>query len=235
MVDPEDRQAYNTSGNVQLNLLMGAETVRVGTSVESAMDMVRERGGKPYLIPSGASQHPLGGLGYTRLMYQIGQWEATQGMHFDAIFDVAGGGSTLAGLVVGSKLLDQAEGKASSRKLIGVSIFAKPADETRDTVLGIAKTAAGKVGIEPKNIAADDFIITDLYNAGAYGRLDERTSQAVKLVARTEGILLDPVYTGKAMAGMIDMIQKGELNGAKDVLFMHTGGQAALSAYSQLR
>jgi 1-aminocyclopropane-1-carboxylate deaminase len=237
MVDPEDKEAYDNYGNVQINKILGAETVGVGTSMEDAMQIARDRGLKPYLVPSGASQHPLGGLGYTRLMCQVEQWEAGEGVHFDTIVDVAGGGSTLAGLVAGTKLMAKASQQEArpSRELIGVGIFAHPVDQTTKTVLGIARTAAEKVGLDTTAITENDFYITDHYHAGAYGRLDERTSEAVETVARTEGVLLDPVYTGKAMAGLIDMVRKGELRQNQNVLFMHTGGQAALSAYPQLQ
>ncbi|KAK3092174.1 hypothetical protein LTR53_019703, partial [Teratosphaeriaceae sp. CCFEE 6253] len=104
-----------------------------------------------------------------------------------------------------------------------------------ETTLRIAHRTTQRIGLPDGDITTDAFEMDMQYNAGAYGRLDDRTRDAVTLVARTEGILLDPVYTGKTMAGLLDKIRSGQLEGAKNVLFLHTGGQASLSAYPQLR
>jgi len=228
MVSAEDPATYGKAGNVQINSMLGAETVEVGTSMDDAMELVRSRGGRPYLIPSGASEHPLGGLGYARWMCQVAEWECDNGMRFDAVVSTAGGCSTLAGIVVGNKL------RGTVRKLIGIGIFPQTKEEMTKTTLRIAHRTADRLGLPKESVTSGDFEMDMRYNAGAYGRLDDRTREAVQSVARTEGILLDPVYTGKTMAGLLDRIRNGELEGVKNVLFLHTGGQASLSAYPQL-
>ncbi|KAK3109479.1 hypothetical protein LTR53_017232 [Teratosphaeriaceae sp. CCFEE 6253] len=233
MVSAEDPTTYGKAGNVQINTILGAETVRIGTTMDEAVELVRSRGGKPYEIPGGASEHPLGGLGYARWMCQVGEWEEANDTHFDAVVSTGGGCSTLAGVVVGSKLVGKPVGKP--RRIIGIGIFDKPAEEMTETTLRIAHRTTQRIGLPDGNITADAFEMDMQYNAGAYGRLDDRTRDAVTLVARTEGILLDPVYTGKTMAGLLAKIRSGQLEGAKNVLFLHTGGQASLSAYPQLR
>ena len=157
-------------------------------------------------------------------------------MHFNTIIVCVASGSTLAGMVVGSKFYPGYGPTTNiSRRIIGSSAFAKPAAEMQDHVLAIARSTAEKVGLSAVEITADDICIHDRYDAGAYGKVNDATREAVKLVASTEGILLDPVYTGKAMAGLIGKLRSGELKDAKNVLFVHTGGQAVLSAYPSVR
>jgi 1-aminocyclopropane-1-carboxylate deaminase len=118
--------------------------------------------------------------------------------------------------------------------LIGFSIFNPLAKETAELILGIAKAMASKIGLSLDEITRGDFEIDSSYLGGAYGHLDNLTSDSIKELARLEGILTDPVYTGKAFTGMLHNARSGQFNG-KNVLFCHTGGQAALSAYPQLR
>ncbi|KAK4898468.1 hypothetical protein LTR27_004065 [Elasticomyces elasticus] len=232
MVTPENRERYGQAGNVQINSILGAETLPLGTSEEEAMEHVRSRGGKPYWIPSGASEHSLGGLGYARWTCQVVEWETTNGKFFDGIVCTAGGCSTFAGIVVGSKLVAEERRK---RRLVAVGIFAQSEEVTVETTLRIARRTCEQLGLPEDTVEAADFEVDMRFNAGAYGKLDKRTAEAVKLVASTEGILLDPVYTGKTMAGLLDKVRSGELRGVENLLFVHTGGQAALGAYPQLQ
>ncbi|KAK3636706.1 hypothetical protein LTR56_014007 [Elasticomyces elasticus] len=234
MVTPEDRERYGQAGNVQINSILGAETLPLGTSEERAMEHVRSRGGKPYWIPSGASEHPLGGLGYARWMCQVAEWEAVNGKFFDAIVCTAGGCSTFAGIVVGSKLV-AADEERRKRRLVAIGIFAQSEEVTVETTLRIARRTCEQLGLPQDAVEAADFEVDMRFNAGAYGKMDNRTAEAVKLVAGTEGILLDPVYTGKTMAGLLDKVRSGELRGVENLLFVHTGGQAAMGAYPQLQ
>ncbi|KAK5735971.1 hypothetical protein LTR17_007806 [Elasticomyces elasticus] len=232
MVTPEDWERYGQAGNVQINSILSAETLPLGTSEEEAMEHVRKGAGKPYWIPSGASEHPLGGLGYAMWMCQVAEWETANEKFFDAIVCTAGGCSTFAGIVVGSKLVAEERRK---RRLVAIGIFAQSEDVTVETTLRIARRTCEQLGLPQDTVEAADFEVDMRYNAGAYGKLDERTAEAVKLVASTEGILLDPVYTGKTMAGLLDKVRSGELRGVENLLFVHTGGQAALGAYPQLQ
>ncbi|CAG9994306.1 unnamed protein product [Clonostachys byssicola] len=224
---------YSYAGNVQVAQILGAETFPVGTTEEKVLEMLKSRGKKPYSIPPGASLHPLGGLGYARCAFEILEQEKKLGVSFDIIVTASGSGSTLAGLVVGFKLAQKMGVLESRKRLIGFSIMRKQS-EVVELVLRIAKTAAHHVGLDANDITSDDFEISDSYLGGAYGLLDTRTTEGIKELARTEGILVDPVYTGKAFTGLLDMARGGQF-GRGNVLFCHTGGQVAMSAYPQLK
>ncbi|KAK7221440.1 hypothetical protein V2G26_009443 [Clonostachys chloroleuca] len=229
LTEPE----YSYAGNVQVAQILGAETFPVGTTEEKVLEILKSRGKKPYSIPSGASLHPLGGLGYARCAFEILEQEQQLGVSFDVIVTASGSGSTLAGLVVGFKLAQKTGLLKSSKRLIGFSIMRKQS-EVVELVLRIARTAAHHVGLDANDITSDDFEISDSYLGGAYGLLDTRTTEGIKELARTEGVLVDPVYTGKAFTGLLDMARYGQF-GRRNVLFCHTGGQIAMSAYPQLK
>jgi 1-aminocyclopropane-1-carboxylate deaminase len=205
----------------------------VGTTEEEVLETLKSRGKKPYSIPPGASLHPLGGLGYARCAFEILEQEKQLGVSFDVIITASGSGSTLAGLVVGFKLAQKIGLLKSRKRLIGFSIMRKQS-EVVELVLSIARTAANLVGLDVNDITSDDFEISDSYLGGAYGLLDIRTTECIKELARTEGVLVDPVYTGKAFTGLLDMARGGQF-GRRNVLFCHTGGQVAMSAYPQLK
>ncbi|EEU33538.1 uncharacterized protein NECHADRAFT_73296 [Fusarium vanettenii 77-13-4] len=225
---------YNYAGNVQVQDIIGAERFAVDTGEEFVIGTLKKRGRKPYSIPTGASTHPLGGLGFARWAFELLEQELILGVTFDVIAVAAGSGSTLGGMVAGFKLAQKVGRQTSVKRLIGFSIFNPSEEETTELVLGIAKATASKIGLSPDEITRDDFEVNSSYLGGAYGHLDELTSYGIKELARLEGILTDPVYTGKAFTGMLHTARSGEFSGKK-VLFCHTGGQAALSAYPQLR
>ncbi|KAJ3523983.1 hypothetical protein NM208_g12235 [Fusarium decemcellulare] len=236
---PTDRVAsedaeYKYAGNVQANNILGAETFPVGTSQETVIETLKEQGRKPYSIPSGASTHPFGGLGFARWAFELLEQEAKLGVTFDVIIAAAGSCSTLGGMVAGFKLAQKLGVPGSKKRLIGYSIMRSSQEEVVELVLSIAKTAASKIGLQPDEITRDDFEIDCSYLGGKYGNLDERTSEGMKELARLEGILTDPVYTGKAFSGMLHSAKAGAFKD-KNVLFCHTGGQAALGAYPRLR
>ncbi|KAH7261663.1 tryptophan synthase beta subunit-like PLP-dependent enzyme [Fusarium tricinctum] len=225
---------YNYAGNVQVQSIIGAERFAIDTSEESVINTLKKRGKNPYSIPTGASSHPLGGLGFARWAFELLEQELMLGMTFDIIVVAAGSGSTLGGMVAGFKLAQKVGRQTSVKRLIGFSIFNPSAKETAELVLGIAKATASKIGLSPDEITTDDFEIDSSYLGGGYGNLDNLTVEGIKELARLEGILTDPVYTGKAFTGMLHNARSGQYSG-KNVLFCHTGGQAALSAYPQLR
>ncbi|CAG7556287.1 unnamed protein product [Fusarium equiseti] len=236
---PEDRVAsddkeYRYLGNIQANGILGAETFPADTSESTVMETLKSRERKPYFIPPGASYHPLGGLGYARWVFDLLEQEEKLDVTFDAITLVAGSCSTLGGILAGLKLAQKEKMPGSRKRLIGISVLRETEQDVKDLVLQIARTTASKIGVPLDDITADDFEVHTAYLGEGYGKLNESTADAMKKLARMEGILTDPVYTGKAFTGLLDIIDKGELDG-DNVLFLHTGGQNVLSAYPRLR
>ncbi|KAF4972309.1 hypothetical protein FSARC_1088 [Fusarium sarcochroum] len=225
---------YKYLGNVQANAILGAETFPLGTSEDAVIDTLKGRGQKPYSIPPGASLHPLGGLGYARWAFELLEYEARRGITFDVIAVAAGSCSTLGGILAGLKLAQKQGLPGSKKRLIGFSVLYPSKQKVVELLLSIAKNAASKIGVSPDEITTDDFEINESYLGEGYGQLDERTAEGMKELARTEGILLDPVYTGKAFTGLLHTAKSGKFKG-KNVLFCHTGGQASLGAYPRLR
>lgn len=225
---------YRYLGNIQANGILGAETFPPDTSESTVMETLKRRERKPYFIPPGASSHPLGGLGYARWVFDLLEQEKKLEVTFDAIALVAGSCSTLGGILAGLKLAQKEKMPGSKKRLIGFSVLRENEQDVKDLVLQIARTTASKIGVPLDDITADNFEVHTAYLGEGYGKLNESTANAMKKLARMEGILTDPVYTGKAFTGLLDIIDKGELNGG-NVLFLHTGGQNVLSAYPQLR
>ncbi|HSP73363.1 MAG TPA: pyridoxal-phosphate dependent enzyme, partial [Gaiellaceae bacterium] len=195
-------------------------------SWEQALRDVEERGGKPYAIPAGASDHPLGGLGYARWAQEVATQERELGVFFDTVVVCSVTGSTQAGMVVGFA------GQERPRRVLGIDGSARPA-ETREQVTRIARETAELVGLG-RPLRDDEVELDERYHAGTYGIPDDRTLAAIRLAARTEGMITDPVYEGKSMAALIDMARDGELAPGSNVLYAHLGGQPALSGYSAL-
>src|SRR5215207_9787978 len=227
-----DDPAYGKVGNILLSRLMGAEIVLEGegysTAVketwERALERVRRAGGKPYAIPAGASDHPLGGLGYAHFADELAAQEAKEGVFFDTVVTATCTGSTQAGMVVGFGAQDR------KRRLIGVDTAADAA-MTRAAVTKIARATAVLIGL--KREMRDEEIEIDPRFAGPdYGLPDDATIAAIRTAARLEGMLTDPVYEGKSMAGLIDLVGRGEIERGSTVLYAHLGGQPALSAYA---
>lgn len=251
----KDREAYDSAGNVQINAVLGAEWkpstpadrenadseggngLAYEVAAKREMEKIRAEGGTPYFIPSGASMHLLGGLGFARWAFELEEQEKELRVKFDAIVVSTASGSTLGGMTAGFKLINKefhAGDKVSRRRLIGIQATSCDLKETSRVVLLSANNTAKLIGVPQDNITTDDFELDGRYNAGSYGYLNEETSDAIKLLASTEGILTDPVYTGKAVAGLLGLAREGAFGEAKNVLFVHTGGTAALSAYPSL-
>jgi 1-aminocyclopropane-1-carboxylate deaminase len=231
---------YKSLGNIQITHLLAAEHASYGSDVEEIMDGCASKGEVPYWIPSGASTHPLGGCGYARFAFEIAMQEQEMEAYFDTIIVPSASGSTLGGIIAGFKLLEKITGKQKDntqkpRRLIGIDAYADVPGKTAATVLQIAKTTAAKIGLSESDIEADDVVVDERWNAGTYGFADDRTQAAIKLLAKLEGILTDPVYTGKALAGLVEMTRQGELKESDNVLFVHTGGVPSLSAYPNVR
>ncbi|ATE53065.1 1-aminocyclopropane-1-carboxylate deaminase [Actinosynnema pretiosum] len=221
---------YDRVGNILLSRLMGADVrlVEAGFGIgvkpawEQAVDDVRARGGKPYAIPAGASDHPLGGLGFAGWAAEVDRQEKELGVHFDTIVVCSVTGSTQAGMVAGWA--------GTGRRIIGIDGSAKP-EETKAQVTRIAKNTASLLG---KEVADDEVILDERFHEGIYGVPGESTTDAMKLGARLEGMITDPVYEGKSLAGLIELVTTAEIPKDSTVLYAHLGGQPALNAYSTL-
>lgn len=223
---------YDRVGNIQMSRIMGADVRLVSDgfdigfrkSWQQALQEVRDRGGKPYAIPAGCSDHPLGGLGFVGFAEEVRRQEAELGFKFDYIVVCSVTGSTQAGMVAGFA----ADGRA--RRVIGIDASAKP-QQTHEQILRIARSTAQQIELD-NEIAADDVVLETRYGGPEYGLPSEGTLEAIRLCARLEGVMTDPVYEGKSMQGMIDLVQRREFPAGSRVLYAHLGGVPALSAYS---
>ncbi len=226
-----DDPVYDKVGNILLSRLMGAETLLEGegysTEVKEtwrrALEQVEREGGKPYAIPAGASDHPLGGLGYAHFADELAAQEHELGVFFDTVVTATCTGSTQAGMVVGFRAQDPA------RRLIGIDTAAD-ADMTRAAVTKIARATAELIGLN-REIRDADIIIDARFAGPDYGLPDDATVAAIRKAARLEGMITDPDYEGKSMAGLIAMARSGELSPGSRVLYVHLGGAPALDAY----
>ncbi len=221
---------YDRVGNILLSRLIGAEVrlvdagfgIDVKESWQRALEDVRARGGRPYAIPAGASDHRLGGLGFANWAREVERQERELGVFFDTIIVCSVTGSTQAGMVAGFAGQD--------RRIIGIDASARPG-ETRAQIARIAHGTAELIGAEADDAA---IVLDERYHAGTYGIPDERTIEAMRLSARLEAMITDPVYEGKSMAGMVDLTANHEIEAGSNVLYAHLGGQPALNGYSAL-
>ena len=225
-----DDPAYGKVGNILLSRLMGAETLLEGegysTAVketwERALDQVRREGGKPYAIPAGASDHPLGGLGYAHFADELAAQEAKEGVFFDTVVTATCTGSTQAGMVVGFGAQER------KRRLLGIDTAADAA-MTRAAVTKIARATADLVGLN-REIRDEEIEIDPRFAGPDYGLPDEPTVSAIRKAASLETMLTDPGYEGKSMAELIAMARAGEITKGSKVLYVHLGGAPALNA-----
>jgi 1-aminocyclopropane-1-carboxylate deaminase len=229
---------YDKVGNILISRLAGAEVRLVRSefgigfkeSWEQALRDIEAAGGKPYAIPAGASDHKLGGLGFANWAYEVKAQEEELGVFFDTVIVCSVTGSTQAGMIAGFAALEDAGGRP--RRVLGIDGSAKPA-ETHAQVARIARNTASLIGLE-RELKDDEILLDDRYHAGTYGIPDETTLDAMRLAARTEGMVTDPVYEGKSMAALIDLVSRGEIARDSTVLYAHLGGQPALNGYSAL-
>lgn len=229
---------YDRVGNILISRLAGADVrlVRAGFGIgfkeswEQALKEVEDAGGRPYAIPAGASDHPLGGLGFAGWAYEVVEQERELGVFFDTVVVCSVTGSTQAGMVAGFRAIEEAGGRP--RRVLGVDASAAPA-RTRAQIARIAHRTGQLIGSSGELTEAD-VELDERYHAGTYGIPDEATLEAMRLAARTEGMVTDPVYEGKSMAGMADLVARGEIGRDSTVLYAHLGGQPALNAYSAL-
>ena len=220
---------YANSGNVLLDRIFGANLREYpgGTDFDAAMQEVAAeviaRGDKPYLIPGGAS-NTVGALGYVNCVIELLEQADNLDLHIDHLVTATGSAGTQAGLIVGLKALQR------EIPLLGVGVNV-PRDVQEEKVYKLACETAEYIG-KPGIVAREDVVANCDYVGEGYGVPTEGMNEAVLLLARLEGLLFDPVYSGKALAGMIDLIRRGEFGTTENIVFLHTGGAAALFAYS---
>lgn len=223
--------APHASGNNFLFDLMGVEHIEVvagGSDLNAAMEaqaeIVRGQGGRPYIIPGGGS-NALGSMGYVACAEEILGQAFDMGVAFDRIVCASGSAGTHAGLLVGLTAAN------AQTPLIGVNVR-RPRAEQEANVHRLAVQSADLLGVEAPATAA--VVCLDEWVGGGYSIPTEGMVEAVRLLARTEGVLLDPVYTGKAMAGLIGLVRGGEFEPDEKILFVHTGGAPGLFAYEDV-
>lgn len=221
-------------GNILLSRIMGAdvELVEAGFGIgfkeswENALEEIRAAGGTPYAIPAGASDHPLGGLGFANWADEVRRQEEQLGVFFDTIVVCSVTGSTHAGMIAGFA------GQDRPRRVLGIDASAK-IDETRAQVEKIARATAAKIG-PGRELRDDEITVLEGWAGEYYGIPVQSTLDAIRLTGRLEGVILDPVYEGKSMAALIDLVRSADIPRTSNVLYAHLGGQLALNAYSAL-
>lgn len=229
---PHDDAVYDRVGNILLSRVLGAEVrlvdegfdIGIRESWKQALADVEAAGGKPYPIPAGASVHPLGGLGYVGFAEEVRAQERNLGFTFDAIVVCTVTGSTHAGMLVGFA----AEGR--QRSVIGIDASATPT-QTKAQVLAIARQTAELVKLG-QTIDEDDVVLLEDYAYPVYGVPSEETKAAIRRCARLEGMMTDPVYEGKSMQGLIDLVERGYFPAGARILYAHLGGVPAINGYS---
>lgn len=229
---PHYDAVYDRVGNILLTRLMGADSrlvedgfdIGIRQSWEDAIESVKAAGGKPYPIPAGASVHKYGALGYVGFAEEVAAQEAELGFQFDYIVVCVVTGSTQGGMIVGFAAQDRAH------TVIGIDASGT-LEQTRDQVRSIVDNTADLVGLGRK-VREDEIVINPDYAYPAYGVPSEETNEAIRLAARTEAMITDPVYEGKSMQGMIDLTRKGFFPEGSRVLYAHLGGAPAINGYS---
>ncbi|MDO8307050.1 MAG: 1-aminocyclopropane-1-carboxylate deaminase [Actinomycetota bacterium] len=221
-------------GNILLSRIMGAEVrldpagfdIGFRDSWEQALADVKERGGTPYAIPAGASDHRLGGLGFANWAYEVAQQEREMGIFFDTIVVCSVTGSTQAGMIAGFA------GQERPRRVLGIDASAK-LEATTAQVARIARNTAELIGLG-RDLRDDEITVLEGWAGDYYGIPVQSTLDAIRLSGSLEGMIIDPVYEGKSMAALVDLVASGDIPKDSNVLYAHLGGQPALNAYSAL-
>ncbi len=223
-------------GNILLSRLMGADSrldphgfdIGIRDSWKDALAEVEAAGGTPYPIPAGASEHPLGGLGFANWAFEVAEQEKSLGVLFDTIVVCTVTGSTHAGMIAGFAALEDLTGV--QRRVIGIDASAT-LEQTRDQVTRIARHTADLIELG-RELRDDEVTLLEGWAGDVYGIPVDSTVAAIRLAARMDALILDPVYEGKSMAGLVDLVAARDIPADSTVLFAHLGGQLALNAYS---
>ncbi len=227
-----DEVNYEKTGNILLSRIMGAEVrldpagfdIGFRKSWEEAISDVKARGGKPYAIPAGASDHPLGGHGFAGWAFEVEDQEAQLGIKFDNFIVCSVTGSSQGGMIAGFAHSNRAE------SVIGIDASAT-VEKTWEQIKRIASRTAAAIELG-RDLRDSEIVLLDRWHDGIYGVAGPKTIEAIRLVGQLEGMITDPVYEGKSMAGMIDLIKEGYFKGGSKVLYVHLGGQPAINGYT---
>ena len=235
---PWDDPVNDKVGNILLSRMMGADSrldpagfdIGIRDSWKNALVEVEASGGRPYPIPAGASEHPLGGLGFANWAFEVAEQERELGVLFDTIIVCTVTGSTHAGMIAGFAALEDLTGVR--RRVIGIDASAT-LRQTRDQVARIARNTAELIGLG-RDLRDDEITVLEGWAGELYGIPVESTMSAIALGAQLEAMITDPVYEGKSLAGLIDLVSSGEIGRDSTVLYAHLGGQPAINAYHRL-
>jgi 1-aminocyclopropane-1-carboxylate deaminase len=228
---------YDRVGNILLSRIMGADvelveadfSIGFKSSWEKALADVLAGGGKPYAIPAGASDHRLGGLGFASFAREVVEQEAELGVFFDTVITCTVTGSTQAGMIAGFAMFDSGD---RPRRVLGIDGSYR-LDETREAVARIARSTASLIGLD-RELRDDEIEVIGGYAHPRYGIPNDETLSAIRLAGRLEAMIIDPVYEGKSMHGLIDLVNRGKIKKDSKVLYVHLGGVPALNGYSAL-
>jgi L-cysteate sulfo-lyase len=221
--------AYALNGNVLLDQLHGATiSLRAaGSDMNAEMELLaqqlRDDGKKPYVIPGGGSNE-IGALGYVNAAFELTYQANERSLRIDHFVHATGSAGTQAGLVVGMQAMN------SGIPVYGVSVRA-PKVKQEENVFGLCQRTLDFMGLSQSLVPRDTVVANSDYVGDGYGLPTDSMVEAVKMLANYEGILLDPVYSGKGFAGLIDLIRKGHFKKGENVVFLHTGGSVSLFAY----
>jgi len=221
--------SYESTGNVLLDNIFGTTYefrqtgLDMNAEAQAVCEKFRQEGKKPYFIPGGGS-NPIGALGYVSAAYEMLNQFEEQGLNVGWIVMATGSTGTQSGLLAGL------HAAGSDIKVMGVSVR-QPKEKQIAAVHKLASATAAQLTDEP--LPVEKVYVDDRFVGKGYGLPTEGTIDAIKTLARTEGVLLDPIYSAKGMAGMIGMAEEGFFDREKDVVFLHTGGAMALFAYGQ--
>ena len=227
-----DEVIYEKTGNILLSRILGADVrldpagfdIGFRKSWEEAIESVEARGGKPYAIPAGASDHELGGHGFAGWAFEVEDQEKELGVNFDNFIVCSVTGSSQGGMIAGFAHSNRAH------TVVGIDASAT-VEKTWDQIARIARRTAA--GIElGREVRDDEIVLLDRWHDGIYGIAGPRTIEAIELAARMDGMITDPVYEGKSMAGMIDLVREGHFPEGSNVLYAHLGGQPAINGYT---
>jgi 1-aminocyclopropane-1-carboxylate deaminase len=235
---PWDDPVNDKVGNILLSRMMGADSrldphgfdIGIRDSWKDALREVEEAGGRPYAIPAGASEHPLGGVGFANWAFEVAEQERALDVHFDTIVVCTVTCSTHAGMVAGFAALEDLTG--IRRRVIGIDASAT-LDRTRAQLERIARSTAEVIELG-RDLRDDEFELLGDWAGDLYGIPVDSTMEAIRLGAELEAMITDPVYEGKSLAGLVDLVRTGEIPRDSTVLYAHLGGQQAVNAYHSL-
>jgi 1-aminocyclopropane-1-carboxylate deaminase len=227
-----DEVNYEKTGNILLSRIMGAEVrldpagfdIGFRASWEKAIQDVIDRGGKPYAIPAGASDHDLGGHGFAGWAFEVEDQEEELGVHFDHFIVCSVTGSSQGGMIAGFAHSNRAQ------DVIGIDASAT-VEKTWEQIARISRRTAAAIELG-REIRDEEIVLLDRWHDDIYGVAGPRTIEAIRQLAQTEGVITDPVYEGKSIAGLIDLVREGYFKEGSRILYAHLGGQPALNAYT---